>query len=253
MTSPSLSANTSPINFDRHDKAYNHQQRPYNSGSINSAQQFIDSLCPSPIYSPHTRQLSSRMSSSRTPDSMSQVLNINLKKFDFEMDTANKSSIDFILDQIHENYQDDSSNSIQLSQSTSNRKTSKKSGRQQQAKHAKTAWDDKTNLVSLNQTSFIENVSRQSSIRSLISNVDSNNHRRSKKTSSTSAKAVSAANLFSMSSSTSSSVSMAKIVNGLNIKTTSSSTTPNPTFQNFKNLKEKGKLINFMKLLCFFL
>ncbi len=230
MASPNISANTSSVNFsDKNDRAYNPQSSSavFSTRPFSSAQQFIDSLSPSPIYSPNHRQVSSRMSNSRTPDSMSQVLNINLKKFEFEMDTANsKSSIDFILDQIHENKQNEP---------PTNKKT-----------HKKLPKDKTTNLVNLNQASLVDNISRQSSIRSLFSNVDSTilngpNQSKTKKTSSmaTSAKAASSANLSSnfMGSSISSNGSLAKIVNGLNKKDYVSS---NLSCQNLNIVKENG-------------
>lgn len=159
MTSPSFSANTSS-NFeaDRQEKYRNHTTPK--TSSINTTQQFMESLSPSPIYSTHTRQLDSRLTN--TPDSMSQVYNMNLKKFEFEVDNCNKSSIDFILGQIQVKNVE-SFNTSKVSECKKNSNATK-------AKRLSKISNDKTNLVSLRQTSFIDNVSRQSSIRSLISN-----------------------------------------------------------------------------------
>lgn len=115
----------------------------------------------------HSRHYNTRMMAN-TPDSMSQVLNINVKQFDFELDnSSNKSSIDFILDQIQTK-----SNRQHPADTIANNNNRASSHHRRNSSNPKKRLDERTNLVSLNQTSFVENVSRQSSIRSLISNID---------------------------------------------------------------------------------
>lgn len=159
MTSPSFSANSSS-NFeaDKKEKYRNHTTPK--TSSINTTQQFMESLSPSPIYTTQNRQLDSRLTN--TPDSMSQIYNMNLKNFEFEVDNCNRSSIDFILDQIQVKNVE-SLNTSKVSECKNNSNATK-------AKRLSKISNDKTNLVSLKQTSFVENVSRQSSIRSLITN-----------------------------------------------------------------------------------
>ena len=159
----------------------------------------------SPTHVVHSRHYNTRMMAN-TPDSMSQVLNINVKQFDFELDnSANKSSIDFILDQIQ---------TKSTKQSEGNRASSQNPNRQRtnsNAKKPKKKLDDRTNLVSLNQACFVDNVSRQSSIRSLISNVESN-----KPTKATNDKPLAKPNAAVMSPTYKEAV--AKVVNGLSSK-----------------------------------
>lgn len=120
----------------------------------------------------HSHQFNTRMMAN-TPDSMSQVLNINTKQFDFELDnSSNKSSIDFILDQIQtkSNKQHATPESTSISSTSKNRTAS--SHQRRNNSNPKKRLDERTNLVSLNRACFVDNVSRQSSIRSLISNIE---------------------------------------------------------------------------------
>ena len=156
MVSPALSTSNSVLSDSRH----------YTRNKLSSQQQ----LNQSPINCIN-RQLNSRLT--MTPDSMSQVLNINRKQFEFELNT-NNSSLDFILDQIKPNLNEKAKKKPgplvvnELYGSTSNIP-------KLLAGNPSKITNDKTNLVSLNQTFYTDNVSRQSSIRSLISNGDACN------------------------------------------------------------------------------
>ena len=156
MVSPALSTSNSVSSDSRH----------YTRNKSSSQQQ----LNQSPI-SCINRQLNSRLT--MTPDSMSQVLNINRKQFEFELNT-NNSSLDFILDQIKPSLNDKAKKLAaplvvnELYGSTNNIP-------KLLAGSPSKITNDKTNLVSLNQTFYTDNVSRQSSIRSLISNGDACN------------------------------------------------------------------------------
>lgn len=120
----------------------------------------------------HSHHFNTRMMAN-TPDSMSQVLNINTKQFDFELDnSSNKSSIDFILDQIQTKSNKHHATPEATTISNNNKSRATSSHQRTNNSDPKRRLGERTNLVSLNQACFVDNVSRQSSIRSLISNID---------------------------------------------------------------------------------